>query len=357
MVNPQPDTLLAIDTIYLEPDVMQYARGREILARYPDAQRIEVPSHWNITELHGNAGNVEDWLKIKRTVLVLGVKKSLSCTPYERSADFIAPSQANGCTLSCPYCYVPRRKGFANPITTFVNIEQICRTIERHTAKYGWKLEATQPDPSAWVYEVGTNSDCSVDALICDNVKDLVGLFRGLLTAKMTFATKYVNRAMLAYDPQGRTRLRFSLMPEKMSRLVDVRTSPIAERIGAIDEFVEAGYEVNLNFGPVIYAEGWLDEYARLFDQIDETISAKAKAQLQAEVIFLTHNAPLHEVNLRWHPKAEQVLWRPDLQETKISGTGGENVRYKLSIKHQMVADFRALLESRLPYCKIRYAF
>lgn len=162
----------------------------------------------------------------------------------------------------------------------------------------------------------------------------------------MTFATKYVNRALLGYDPQGRTRLRFSLMPEKMSRLVDVRTSPIAERIGAIDDFVEAGYEVNLNFGPVIYAEGWLDEYARLFDRIDQTISAKAKVQLQAEVIFLTHNAPLHEVNLRWHSKAEEVLWRPDLQENKISGTGGENVRYKLSIKHKMAADFRALLKS-----------
>lgn len=108
MINPQTNTLLAIGTIYLEPDVTQYARGREILARYPFAQCIEVPSHWNIPELHGNAGNVDDWLKIKRTVLVLGVKKSLSCTPYKRSADFIAPSQANGCTLACPYCYVPR---------------------------------------------------------------------------------------------------------------------------------------------------------------------------------------------------------------------------------------------------------
>ena len=36
-------TLLAIDTIYLEPAVEAYPRGREILARFPAARRIEVP--------------------------------------------------------------------------------------------------------------------------------------------------------------------------------------------------------------------------------------------------------------------------------------------------------------------------
>ncbi len=351
------DHLLNIDTIYLEPEVPAYERGREILARYPDAQHIEVPSHWQIPELHGNAGLVEDWIKIKRTVLVLGVKKSQTCTPYERGADFIAPSQANGCTLSCPYCYVPRRKGFANPITTFVNIEQICRSIQRHAGKQGWKLEPTQADPRLWVYEIGTNSDCAVDALISDNIPDMIGLFRDTLNAKMTFATKYVNRDLLNCDPQRRTRLRFSLMPDSMSRLLDVRTSPISERIGAINDFVEAGYEVNLSFGPVIFYDNWLTAYAELFQQIDDTISPAARAQLAAEVIFLTHNEALHEVNLRWHPKAEAVLWQPSLQETKISGTGGENVRYRLNIKRGMVDQFCTLLKQHMPYCHIRYAF
>ena len=41
----------------------------EILARFPDAERIEVPSHWNIPSLHGNEGSVDDWVRIKRDVL------------------------------------------------------------------------------------------------------------------------------------------------------------------------------------------------------------------------------------------------------------------------------------------------
>ncbi len=486
-----PNNLLDIHTIYYEPAILDYPRGQEILNNYPNAERIEVASHWNIPELHGNEAAVEDWNKVKRDVLVLGVKKTVKCTPFYRSCDFIAPSQANGCAMACVYCvaegtlittpqgkipierikdddkvfaynasskslvvatasalasrnvekvldihigdeilratkehpimtrngwiqaeelkqgdeilcnvtgnelqyknvlsihhivkpttvynfhvpgpesyiangiithncYVARRKGFANPITTFVNIEQICASIEKHANKQGFKWEPSQADPSLWVYEIGTNNDCSVDATISNNVKDFVSLFRNLPNAKMTFATKYVNHEMLTYDPQGKARIRFSLMPQSIAKVVDVRTAPIADRINIMNNFFAAGYEVNINFGPVIYYDGWLEDYKQLFEQIDDTLAPQVKAQLQAEVIFLTHNEQLHEVNLQWHPKAEELLWRPDLQEQKVSQAGGDNLRYKLSLKRGLVDSFCTLLRKELPYCKIRYAF
>src|SRR5690606_651994 len=119
--DPAPHRLLDIERIYAEPSVTDWPRGRQILARFPDAERIEVPSHSQIPGLHGNEGNAADWLRIKRNVLVLGEKKSLSARRNERSSDWIAPSTANGCAMACSYCYVPRRKGYANPITVFVN--------------------------------------------------------------------------------------------------------------------------------------------------------------------------------------------------------------------------------------------
>jgi len=107
----------------------------------------------------------------------------------------------------------------------------------------------------------------------------------------------------------------------------------------------------------VIYYEGWLEDYAALFEQVADTVSPAALAQLKAEVIFLTHNDRLHEVNLAWHPKAEGLLWVPDLQEAKVSETGGRNVRYRRGLKGELVAEFSALLRARLPTCTIRYAF
>ena len=349
--------LLDIQTIYLEPEIRNYQRGREILQKYPAARLIEVPSHWQIPELHGFAGSADDWIKIKRHTLVLGIKKSLTCRPNTRSANFIAPFESNGCTMSCSYCYVPRRKGYANPITLYVNIEQAMAYLKRHIAKQGSKMFPDEVDATEWVYEIGEGGDCSADAAICDNVKDFVDFFKMTPTAKVTWATKFVNRELLTYDPQGKTRIRFSLMPHAMSKLIDVRTSPISDRIDVMNDFADAGYEVNVNFSPVVVYEGWLGDWKLLFDELNDKLNAETKEKLVAEVIFLTHNEALHNINMGWHPKAEEVLWKPELQEVKYSENGGMNVRYKSGYKRGLVNSLVELIQAELPYCTIRYAF
>lgn len=349
--------LLDVRRIYLEPEAAELPRGQEVLARWPDAERVEVASHWRIPELAGDEANVRRWVRIKTEALVLGVKKSLTARRNGRSSDWVAPSTANGCAMACAYCYVPRRKGYSNPVTVFANIDQITGYLARHVARQGTKPEPDQVDPHAWVYDIGENSDCSVDARLSDNVRDLVDLFRGLPTAKASFATKHVNRDLLDWDPQGRTRVRFSLMPEDASRLLDVRTDPVPARLAAVDDFVAAGYEVHVNLSPVVVQDGWLHAWDELLTQLDDTTGPAFKAQAAAEVIMLTHNAGLHEVNLGWHPKAEDVLWRPDLQETKRSQTGGVNVRYRTGDKGRYVRQLLDLVQRRTPWLRVRYAF
>src|SRR5690606_10029365 len=165
-ISPDISRLIDIHKVYIEPEVRSFQRGLEILQQFPAADIIEVPSHWKIPSLHGNEGSIDDWVKIKRQVLVLGVKKSLTCRPNGRSSHFIAPSISNGCTMACAYCYVPRRKGFANPITLFVNIDQICSHLSRHANRQGMMLTPDQVDQNYWVYDIGENGDCSVDAAL-----------------------------------------------------------------------------------------------------------------------------------------------------------------------------------------------
>lgn len=349
--------LLSISEIYYEPEVLNYARGREIFNKYSGAKRIEVESHNHIPELFGFEGSVEDWLWNKKNVLILGVKKALTARRNTRSSHWVAPSHSNGCTMSCSYCYVPRRKGYANPITTFVNIEQIMGYLSRHAARQGKKINPDLIDPQYWVYEIGENGDCSADAAICDNVKDLIQLFTLLPNAKLTFATKFVNREMLNFEPQRKTRIRFSLMPHQMSKLVDVRTTPVSERITVMNQFRDAGYEVNVSFAPVIYYEGWLNDWRALLEEMNDVLDEQTKEQLATEIIFLTHNQPLHEVNMLWHPKAEEVLWTPEVQQVKYSQTGQRNVRYKNNLKRELVDELVNLCTELIPYCKIRYAF
>ncbi|MFE6887748.1 spore photoproduct lyase family protein [Streptomyces sp. NPDC057694] len=355
--SAQARRLLDIRSVYAEREALDSPRGRQIVARLPDAEVTEVAGHWRIPSLHGNEGNIGRWTRIKTETLVLGVKRQLVTRPNGRSADWIAPGTSNGCAMACAYCYVPRRKGYANPITLFTNIEAILAHVRRHVRAQGPKGEPNQCDPRAWVYDIGENGDCSVDALLCDNTADYIAAFRQLPTAKASFATKFVNPDLLDLDPQGRTRVRFSLMPHADARLLDIRTSPIAERIAAAADFLDAGYEVHFNLSPVVLRPGWQRDWAELLGRLDDVLPARVKQQAAAEIIMLTHNQQLHEVNLGWHPRAEDLLWQPEAQETKRSENGALNVRYQVEIKQRALARLTELLTAHAPWLRVRYAF
>ncbi|MFE5829210.1 spore photoproduct lyase family protein [Streptomyces sp. NPDC056508] len=349
--------LLDVAEIHAERAAADSLRGRQIIARFPGARIVETESHWRVPHLHGNAGNVERWVRIKRDTLVLGERKSFGVRPNGRSADWIAPGLSNGCAMACAYCYVPRRKGFANPVTVFTNVDRVLAALGRHVAAAGPKREPNQCDDLAWVYDIGENGDCSVDDLISDNTADLVRAFRRWPTAKASFATKFVNPDLLRLDPRGRTRIRFSVMPPDDSRLLDVRTSPVPDRLAAAADFLDAGYEVHFNLSPVVVRPGWEQAWDELLRAMDDVLPRRVKDQAAAEVIMLTHNEDLHEVNLGWHPRAEEVLWRPDLQQPKRSENGARNVRYRTGAKAAAVASLRRLIAARAPWLRVRYAF
>ncbi|MEW2547008.1 spore photoproduct lyase family protein [Streptomyces sp. NPDC047002] len=355
--SPRARRMLDVREVYAEPAALASPRGRQILAGLPGVPVTEVASHWRIPSLHGNEGNIGRWTRIKTETLVLGVRQSLATRPNGRSADWIAPGASNGCAMACAYCYVPRRKGYANPITLFTNIEAIVARVRAHVRAQGPKREPNQCDPEAWVYDIGENGDCSVDALVCDNTADLVAAFRELPTAKASFATKFVNPDLLALDPLGRTRVRFSVMPPDDSRLLDLRTSPVTERIAAAADFLDAGYEVHFNLSPVVLRPGWQRDWAELLTHLDDVLPGRVKEQAGAEVIMLTHNQRLHEVNLGWHPRAEDVLWQPDAQESKRSENGALNVRYTRGVKREALARLRELIAAHAPWLRVRYAF
>jgi DNA repair photolyase len=138
-------------------------------------------------------------------------------------------------------------------------------------------------------------------------------------------------------------------MPDRDARVLDIRTSRVGERIAAVDDFVAAGYEVHLNLSPSSCGTGGERDWTTLLQQLDDELSPDAKRQAAAEVLLLTHNRDLHEVNLGWHPQAEELLWRPDLQQPERSGNGQDNVRYRSDVKRAGVARLESLIAAHAP--------
>jgi len=92
-----------------------------------------------------------------------------------------------------------------------------------------------------------------------------------------------------------------------------------------------------------------------MWREIDDTLTPKAKAQLQCEAFFLTHSKDLHETNMQWNAKGEEFLWNPELQVPKK--TAPDTLVYDYDFRRRELADFLKMLDHHLPYCPVRYSF
>jgi spore photoproduct lyase len=278
-------------------------------------------------------------------------RKSLIIRPSGRSTDFISPSFGHGCLYDCSYCYMKRHK--PTDLTIATNTDDILTAIDHHV----WFDTTTKPNQTHKefiTYDISCNEDFALHAKH-HKWKKIFNFFKNHPLAMGSFATKYVNESLLDYNPEGKIRIRFSLMPQVYADKLEPNTSLISDRIKAIDRFIDAGYDVHINFSPVIVEEGWLDEYEKLFNEVNSTV--KNKDKVKAEVIFLTHNQGKHEYNLANGLSGEELLWKPEIQETKTSQYGGENIRYKHDLKAEYIKQWTALHDQIIRWNTVRYIF
>lgn len=266
-----------------------------------------------------------------------------------RSSDFVTPNFIYGCAGGCrdSYCYVMRYQ--YDNINVYTNVDEILNEIIFHKLSLD-KKTPNQVDSIYWTYDIG----CSTDILLHWKDYCWFHVFDRLVDqeCKITFATKYTNPAILKYSGSELTRIRVSLMPERIRQVLERGTSPINKRIEFIDKLRNAGWEVHLNFSPVVIHDEWEEDYSKLFNKINE-LDTKG---LASEVIFLTHNKLQHLRNLtNGNTKSEQLIWRPTLQESKISQYGSEAVRYKAQFKAKLIERFKDL--HNVTNIPIRYIF
>ena len=297
-------------------------------------------------------------------------RKDLKIKPNNNSSDFVMPSFVHGCPVaSCAYCYCARHNNFGNPVTQFSNIDNILEEAILHSESIGMKKVPNQQDDFYYVYEIGEESD-----LLSSQNIDLTNYAINRLIndghfIKTTFATKLSNKHtvknLIECPTYRQGRIRVSLMPQKVSDILEPGTAKIKDRIESIYALYKKGYEVHVNFAPIIMYNTWLQDYLQLFEDINSYLntlpiadSKRIKNQLACEIIFLTHHPKLHESNLQWNSEAESILWQPDNQEFKTNKRGGTNIlRYKLEIKKPAMKVLFGALKKHMPYCRVRYAF
>ena len=278
-------------------------------------------------------------------------RNSMIIRPSGRSTDFISPSFGYGCLYNCSYCYMKRHKPQGLDIAK--NTMNILTEINNH-CMFAEVDKPNQTHNSYTTYDISCNEDFALHAKYHE-WETIFDFFKEHPVAMGSFATKYVNVDLLNYDPQGKIRIRFSLMPQSISDKLEPNTSKIIDRIKAINAFIDGGYEVHINFSPVVVYDNWLEDYEYLFQMVDNYVDYQN--EVKCEVIFLTHNENKHNYNLANNITGESLLWNTDIQENKVSQYGGKNIRYKHNLKAQYIKQWTDLHNKIINWNQIRYIF
>ena len=280
------------------------------------------------------------------------VRKSMKIRESGRSSDYITPSFGYGCLFNCSYCYMKRH--LSDGLTVANNPGDILTKINEHVYFYANAKKPNQTHNEFITYDISCNEDFALHAKH-HSWEYIFEFFRDHPKAMGTFATKTIPIKFLEFNPKKKIRIRFSLMPQNVADKLEPNTAKIIDRIKAVDAFVEEGYDVHLNFSPVVVYDGWLEDYDLLFQMCNDYI--ENKEEVLSEVIFLTHNVDKHQYNLDNNLAGENLLWTPENQETKTSQYGGKNIRYRRNLKSNYIKQWEDLHDRIIPWNKIRYIF
>ena len=275
--------------------------------------------------------------------------KTLHTRDNGRSSDAVSPNFIYGCLGGCmnSYCYVGRYNH--DKVYVNENIVEILQSIDDWVDGKQWPKVPNQCDPEYYTIDIG----CSTDVALMHKHYDWDRVFRFFSNSNMlkcTFATKYPTRFIPEWytlNPNSH-RIRVSLMPQVYSDVLEPGTDLICDRIQSIPN-LQNYMEVHINFSPIIYTDGWLEEYEKLFQQIKD-----AGVDVKCECIFLTYNKIQHERNKE---PINELLWRPDIQESKNSQYAPDNIRYNYKLKFRMVEQFKDLYAKYFNLSNIRYIF
>jgi spore photoproduct lyase len=275
--------------------------------------------------------------------------KTLKTKDNGRSSDAVSPNFVYGCLGGCmsSYCYVGRYNH--DKVYVNENTHDILTSIDAWALEQSWPKVPNQCDDKYYVIDIG----CSTDIPLMTKHYNWYGVFQHFNHnphLKSTFATKYPTKfpgALYSLMPE-KHRIRVSLMPQKYSDVLEPGTDLISDRIQSIPH-LQNYMEVHINFSPIIYEDGWLDEYRKLFEEIKAV-----GVDVKCECIFLTHNKFQHERNSE---EVRELLWKPEIQEAKDSQYAPDNIRYQWQFKKEMIKDFTSLYSEYFNPSNIRYIF
>lgn len=319
------------DKIFYEPGITDYALGCELREKYKNCEWIPIENHNNIPALRQNEN--AQFAKMKR-YLVVGTRKTHKYVENHKVSDFLVPYTSSGCSAMCLYCYLVCNYNKCSYLRLFVNREQMMERLLATAAK-------SAPETT---FEIGSNSDLVLENTITGNLEWTIPEFARSKKGLITFPTKFdAVDSLLHLEHRGKIIFRMSLNPEEIIKKIELGTSPLLKRIGALNKMCAAGYRVGILIAPVILTENFKSLYSEFFSVLAEQLSEQVKKSAVIEVIFMTYSYVHRAINTDAFPLL------PDLYDReRMTGRGRGKYCYRDAVRSEAEAFLREEIDGKL---------
>ena len=168
---------------------------------------------------------------------------------------------------------------------------------------------------------------------------------------KLTFPTKFdMVDPILDLDHQGKIIVRMSVNPQEVISKIEIGTSPLKNRVEAINKLKKAGYPIGILIAPVVLVDNWKEKYEELVKYLQENLSEEVKKDVFFEIIFMTYSYVHNAINQEAFPDAIN-LYNKDLM--MVRGRG--RYMYKKEIREDGARFFEEIMEKYFPNNEIKY--
>jgi len=270
--------------------------------------------------------------------------RTLVTKPNNNSANCIAPNVIYGCFGGCvdTYCYMSRYNGrrvFVNK-----NVDQIFQSVVEWEKTF--YKEPDQQDPIYTMVDVACNSDLVLmQKHMPEPLIDYLKRYDDHPRLNSTMATKYPGLLKLDVNHFNKPpRVRVSLMPQKYSNILEPKMQNILSRIEDVNRLKDLGWQVHINYSPLVFHIAWKELYYELFSKVKEIAGTN-----KCEVIALTN----HKQQMARASDLAKELMRRSSEIKNASGV----MRYPLQHKTRLLNEFKDIYKEFFPLDTIRYIF
>jgi spore photoproduct lyase len=324
--------------VYYEPAALDYPLGASLREKYADRDWLPISSHNSIQEMQQKKNS--EFSQMKR-FLIVGVRKTHKYVENHKVSDFLVPYTSSGCSAMCLYCYLVCNYNKCAYLRVFVNREQMMDRL----------VKTSGLSPAPLTFELGSNSDLVLENAVTGNLPWTIEEFARRGKGSITFPTKFrMVDGLLGLDHRGRTIFRMSVNPAETIRSVELGTSPLPERLEALNRMNEAGYPTGLLLAPVILTEDWRARYEELIETLRDTLTARVKQSTFIEIIFMTYSYVQNAINTEAFPDAPPLFDRE-----RQTGRGKGKYCYREPLRAEAELFLRDRLEKNLPEMRILY--